>query len=114
MANEINIGGIKIVFGADTKPLEDGGRRVEQTLDRAEVAANGLKMALGWMAGFAGFAALGSQIGQAVGRLENMAKLSRQVDQALAGLQKLEIPADRTASGWSLKDPWGIGLTLAT
>lgn len=83
MANEVNIGGIKIIFGADTKPLEDGGRRVEQTLDRAEMAANGLRMALGWMAGFAGFAALGQQVGQAVSRLENMQKLSRQVDQAL-------------------------------
>lgn len=83
MANEINIGGIKIVFGADTKPLEDGGRRVEQTIDRAEMAANGLKAALGWMTTFVGFAALANQVGQAVGRLEYMQKLSRQVDRAL-------------------------------
>jgi catechol 2,3-dioxygenase len=34
------------------------------------------------------------------------------LEQALASLQKLEIAADRTASGWSLKDPWGIGLSL--
>jgi len=83
VANEINIGGIKIVFGADTKPLEDGGHRVEQTLDRAETAANGLRAALGWMTTFVGFAALASQVGDAVGRLENIAKMSRQVDQAL-------------------------------
>lgn len=35
------------------------------------------------------------------------------LDQALASLDRLEIATTRTAQGWSLKDPWGIGLTLA-
>ena len=33
--------------------------------------------------------------------------------QALAALEKLEITTRKTASGWALKDPWGIGLNLA-
>ena len=32
--------------------------------------------------------------------------------QALAAVEKLEIATTKTASGWSLKDPWGIGLNL--
>jgi catechol 2,3-dioxygenase len=32
---------------------------------------------------------------------------------ALAALQAQEIEATKTAEGWSLKDPWGIGITLA-
>ncbi|MBT9368650.1 VOC family protein [Rhizobium sp. CSW-27] len=32
---------------------------------------------------------------------------------ALAGLERLEIAATRSAQGWSLNDPWGIGLTLS-
>lgn len=35
------------------------------------------------------------------------------LDRAVQNLDKLEIAATRTSSGWSLKDPWGIGLTLA-
>jgi catechol 2,3-dioxygenase len=35
------------------------------------------------------------------------------LDGALAALQRLEIDVTRSASGWSLRDPWGIGLTLA-
>lgn len=31
---------------------------------------------------------------------------------ALAALEKLEIATRKTASGWALKDPWGIGLNL--
>jgi catechol 2,3-dioxygenase len=30
----------------------------------------------------------------------------------LANLESLEIRVDRTARGFSLADPWGIGLTL--
>ena len=33
--------------------------------------------------------------------------------QALAALEKLEIATRKTATGWALKDPWGIGLNLA-
>jgi catechol 2,3-dioxygenase len=36
-----------------------------------------------------------------------------QLQAALASLEKLEIDTRRTASGWALKDPWGIGLILA-
>jgi catechol 2,3-dioxygenase len=32
---------------------------------------------------------------------------------ALAALQAQEIESTKTAEGWSLKDPWGIGITLA-
>lgn len=32
---------------------------------------------------------------------------------ALAGLERQEIKTTRTSDGWSLRDPWGIGLTLA-
>ncbi len=35
------------------------------------------------------------------------------LDTALAALDRQEIAATKTAEGWSLKDPWGIGLTLA-
>ncbi|MDO1581480.1 VOC family protein [Rhizobium oryzicola] len=35
------------------------------------------------------------------------------LDKALASLDKMEIPTERTASGHALKDPWGIGLTLS-
>lgn len=35
-----------------------------------------------------------------------------QLQTALAALEKLEIPTTKTASGWALKDPWGIGLNL--
>jgi catechol 2,3-dioxygenase len=35
------------------------------------------------------------------------------LDKALTALDAQEIAATRTAEGWSLKDPWGIGLTLA-
>jgi catechol 2,3-dioxygenase len=35
------------------------------------------------------------------------------LDKALAALQVQEIDTTKTAEGWSLKDPWGIGLTLA-
>lgn len=35
------------------------------------------------------------------------------LDKALATLDGLEIPVNRTAEGHVLKDPWGIGLTLA-
>lgn len=34
------------------------------------------------------------------------------LDKALATLDGLEIPVNRTAEGHTLKDPWGIGLTL--
>ncbi|WP_371864051.1 VOC family protein [Ciceribacter naphthalenivorans] len=34
------------------------------------------------------------------------------LDTALATLESLEIPVTRTAEGHTLKDPWGIGLTL--
>jgi catechol 2,3-dioxygenase len=34
------------------------------------------------------------------------------LDTALAALDRQEIAATKTAEGWSLKDPWGIGLTL--
>lgn len=55
-------------------------------------------------------------------RASNMSGLSNytlkftdpaQLQTALESLEKLEIDTQRTASGWSLKDPWGIGLTLA-
>ncbi|WP_137132049.1 VOC family protein [Rhizobium sp. FY34] len=58
----------------------------------------------------------------ATARADNMSGLSdytlkftdaAQLQTALSGLEKLEIDTRRTASGWSLKDPWGIGLTLA-
>lgn len=35
------------------------------------------------------------------------------LDQVLANLDGLEIPVARTAEGYSLKDPWGIGIMLA-
>ncbi|CDZ43149.1 VOC family protein [Neorhizobium galegae] len=35
------------------------------------------------------------------------------LDRALTALDAQEIAATKTAEGWSLKDPWGIGLTLA-
>ncbi|WJR67702.1 VOC family protein [Neorhizobium sp. CSC1952] len=35
------------------------------------------------------------------------------LDKALAALEAQEIAATKTAEGFSLKDPWGIGLTLA-
>jgi len=35
------------------------------------------------------------------------------LDKALAALDVQEIMTTKTAEGWSLKDPWGIGLTLA-
>lgn len=34
------------------------------------------------------------------------------LDQAVASLEKLEIATSRTTEGVSLKDPWGIGMTL--
>lgn len=83
MAGEINIGGIKITIGGDSRPLEDAGGRAEATLRRTEFAANSLRSALGWMSGFVGFTVLAQQVGQAVGRLEEMNRLSRQVDRAL-------------------------------
>ncbi|SIP95130.1 catechol 2,3-dioxygenase [Rhizobium sp. RU35A] len=36
-----------------------------------------------------------------------------ELKRALASLERLEIAATRSAGGWSLKDPWGIGLTLS-
>lgn len=36
-----------------------------------------------------------------------------QLQTALSSLERLEIDTRRTASGFALKDPWGIGLTLA-
>lgn len=33
---------------------------------------------------------------------------------ALAGLERQEIKTTRTSDGWSLRDPWGIGLTLTS
>ncbi|EHS50633.1 Glyoxalase/bleomycin resistance protein/dioxygenase [Rhizobium sp. PDO1-076] len=35
------------------------------------------------------------------------------LDKVLATLESLEIPVTRTAEGHSLRDPWGIGITLA-
>ncbi|MDQ0133238.1 catechol 2,3-dioxygenase [Neorhizobium galegae] len=35
------------------------------------------------------------------------------LDKALTALDTQEIATTKTAEGWSLKDPWGIGLTLA-
>ncbi|MFD1746599.1 VOC family protein [Rhizobium helianthi] len=35
------------------------------------------------------------------------------LDQAVQNLDTLEIAATRTGTGWTLQDPWGIGLTLA-
>lgn len=35
------------------------------------------------------------------------------LDTVLATLEGLEIPVTRTAEGYSLRDPWGIGITLA-
>jgi catechol 2,3-dioxygenase len=35
------------------------------------------------------------------------------LDQALVALDAQEIERTKTADGWSLKDPWGIGLTLS-
>lgn len=35
------------------------------------------------------------------------------LDRALTALDRQEIAATKAAEGWSLKDPWGIGLTLA-
>ncbi|MDE1159366.1 MAG: VOC family protein [Neorhizobium sp.] len=35
------------------------------------------------------------------------------LDTALAALEKQEIERTKTADGWVLKDPWGIGLTLS-
>lgn len=35
------------------------------------------------------------------------------LDRALTALDAQEIAVAKTADGWSLKDPWGIGLTLA-
>ena len=55
-------------------------------------------------------------------RLENMTGLSDYTvkfnDQsalanALSALEKHEIATTKTAEGWALRDPWGIGLTLA-
>ncbi len=37
---------------------------------------------------------------------------SQALDKALSALQVQEIDTTKTAEGWSLKDPWGIGLTL--
>ena len=34
------------------------------------------------------------------------------LDGVLATLEGLEIKVDRTARGYYLRDPWGIGLTL--
>jgi catechol 2,3-dioxygenase len=36
------------------------------------------------------------------------------LDTVLANLEGLEIPVTRTTEGYSLKDPWGIGILLAT
>jgi catechol 2,3-dioxygenase len=35
------------------------------------------------------------------------------LDKALAALEAQEIATSKTSEGWSLKDPWGIGLTLS-